>query len=204
MVYFWRFAKKNRRIISITYFIVLYILILCMISSIKNPQLKTVTKYLAGPNEFAALVGDTKINEDSLFMHGEGDKVFGTEVNLSNIKGFNVSFNIDCPTEYAGVTIYIDLYNIEANYDSPQSEFAAELRAGSNIIEGMLNPGNKRPDKAILRIFATKKLDIVIKNVSVQQLTVIEAANIPLYIEFALAILLSLSLALFIIKYKIK
>lgn len=95
---------------------------------------------------------------------------YAASVSLIGVEGIGISFQIQCPEEYEGKTIIIDLYNLEANYDSIDQEEQLVLQTGQNKIQAQLSPGEYAPESAQLRIFTVETADYVIEDIKVFEL----------------------------------
>lgn len=78
---------------------------------------------------------------------------YQAELTLSGLDSIYFSFSVDCPAEYAGGTLIVDLYNYESGYDSPEQEYQLVLQEGDNEAAFSLRPGENAPEKALLRLF---------------------------------------------------
>lgn len=95
---------------------------------------------------------------------------FQTEVELTGVDGFGISFLIDCPLEYQGTHLAVDLYNEAAGYDEGSVEYMHMLSEGENKISCELVPGEGAPNTASLRIFTADVVNYNIRELRIDTL----------------------------------
>lgn len=174
--------KKKARLkwIIIVELIVFYFSLLNVISHARGPvpyQIDT-SQPVVKVEDFVPMVemGVDK-TETALPVYNtvEGNAVgYQAEFSLQNIEAINVQFQIECPPEQAGTTLFVDLYNFEASYDNPEQEQQIVLKEGLNQIQFDLNKGEQAPDTAYLRLFT---LNIV--GYQIDQLQIYEKMELP-------------------------
>ena len=96
------------------------------------------------------------------------------ELSLKGLKGVAVSFFVDCPTEYAGNEFYVDLYNYEANYDSPEQDYRFILAEGFQEVKFQLPVGKDAPENCQIRFFTNG-----VANYTLEDIEVYEAKELP-------------------------
>lgn len=89
------------------------------------------------------------------------------DVDLLALHGICVSFEIDCPVEYADGILCIDLCNGETGYDGPEQEYQLTLQAGQNTVDFVLDPGPDHPDTATLRFFTLDEAGYRLENLGI-------------------------------------
>lgn len=135
--------------------IVCYLAVLTLVSHARGPvKYRAATESpLLDVEDFVSFVG---AREDAILlvndMAGQAAGL-AAELPLEGLEGIRVAFQVDCPPEYAGGTLVVDLYNAEAGYDSAEQEFSLELEPGVNMVERTIDPGESAPGRAQLRIF---------------------------------------------------
>lgn len=91
------------------------------------------------------------------------------DVDLRSLHGICVSFGVDCPAEYAGGILCVDLCNGETGYDGPEQEFDLALLPGPNEADFILDPGPEHPDTATLRFFTVEPAGYQLENVGIYE-----------------------------------
>ncbi len=91
------------------------------------------------------------------------------DVDLRAMRGICVSFSVDCPAEYAGGVLFVDLCNGEAGYDYPEQEYQLTLLPGQNEADFILDPGPEHPDTAALRFFTLDTAGYRLENVGIYE-----------------------------------
>lgn len=91
---------------------------------------------------------------------------YQSELQLGQLQGIHISFSVNCPADYAGNLLYIDLYNYEAGYDFPEQEYEVILQ-GDQQISFELSPGEKAPDSCFLRFFTNGLADYNLEQIQV-------------------------------------
>lgn len=174
-----RERKRKRfrlKILLIFEAVVCYMALLNIVSHMRVPQ-----QY--GPATDAPLVGvsdfigfDGGGTEKGLLLENQtpGTAVgYQSELTLSGLDSIYLSFSVDCPAEYAGGLLTVDLYNYESNYDSMEQEYQISLKAGTNEVEFIFKPGEWAPEKAQLRIFTLDAADYEVRNFQAYQGTLL-------------------------------
>lgn len=146
----------------------------------------TMVSYIRGPEHYR-VVTDTPLlqTEDFLTFAGvpaEADGVLSLEnavqgeaagymarLRLSGLEQVQVSFQIECPAEFAGGLLSIDLYNFEADYDSLEQEHQLTVQEGNNEVTFWLAPGEDPPEEAFLRIFTLDPAGYRLEDIQVCQ-----------------------------------
>jgi len=164
-----------------------YILTLAVVSHIRGPdQYKEDARSIQWTAESFLCVDDTGLSGvKGNTLHVQNDVPgrnieFRTGVQLAEDTGFRISFLIDCPAEFAGDGIAVDLYNEEARFDWPYQVYIYTLSAGTNKISYDLFSGENAPDTAWLRIFTSSKSNYDIQNLRVCHLIQVEKVSVGL------------------------
>lgn len=87
--------------------------------------------------------------------------------NLGELECVTIQFQVECPAEFVGNTLIVDLYNYEPSYDNPEQEYHVVLQEGINNISIELLPGQTAPETGELRFFTVNTADYWIENVQV-------------------------------------
>lgn len=150
--------------------LVFYFCLLNLISHIKGPTPYYIdTSNIIVPSTNFQSFFDMSVSRTDDVLHllntTEGTAAgYQSKVRLENCDGIDVSFQIDCPEQYAGSTVVVDLYNAEAGFDSPNQEEPIILTVGQNEIEVILSLDETAPNQACLRIFTLEQADYDIVN----------------------------------------
>ena len=165
--------KISRKLIVGVLAIFLYFAVLTCISYQRASEEFRIDKnaqQLIGYQDFIVMNGNEgeRVEPDGLvFNSSDGSaKVFAARVNLAELRTISVQFTVDCPKEYAGTTLHVDLYDGEA-YDAPEQEFSVVLAPGVNQINEVLDKGENAPEEAWLRIFTLEPAGYSIHNLKV-------------------------------------
>lgn len=165
--------KKIKWIIWIEV-IVFYMSVLNIISHAKGPtpyRVNTENSLLSAsdmvPFSDMGMIGE-KENSLYIFNNEEGAAVgYQGELQLDQLDGVHISFVVNCPSEYVGSMLYIDLYNYEENYDFPEQEHQVTLQEGMNQVSFDLSPGEEPPKTCSLRFFTTSLADYTLEEIQI-------------------------------------
>ena len=169
----YRERKKQRfhlKILMIFEVIVCYMALLNIVSHARGPQnydILTDTP-LAVVSDFSSFDGGS--TEQGMLLENQtpGTAVgYQAELSLNELESIYISFSVDCPAEYAGGTLIVDLYDYESNYDSPEQEYHLTLQQGVNKAAFSLKPGENAPSNAMLRFFTTDPAKYQLKDINV-------------------------------------
>lgn len=169
--------QGNMKWLVIVELIVFYFSILNVISHAKGPvpyEIHTeeplIQQELFQP--FSDMGVSPTENSLPLVNTAEGTAAgYQAELDLQTLEAMNIQFQIDCPPEQAGTTLFVDLYNAEAGYDSPEQEQQITLQAGVNTLTLDLNPGEQAPEQGWLRLFTLNVVNYQIENLQVFEKT---------------------------------
>lgn len=151
--------------------IVCYMLILAVISYWRAPG-----QYRALPEEPLLAIADfvdfsgRPVNEDELHLQNNlSGNVAGYTawLDLREVNPLAVKFTVDCPAEYAGGVLHIDLWN--EGYDNDEQEYKLTLQAGLNEVEFFLDKGADAPESAQLRFFTVDLADYAVIDLQISQ-----------------------------------
>lgn len=166
--------QKSLKTIAIVSALVCYIAILNVISHARGPFQYEAEEDspLAEVGSFVSFSGEIAASDRLVFSNSaEGNAVgYLHDITLSGLERIQVSFTVDCPPQYAGTSIIIDLYNPIVGYDSPEQEEVIILQEGINEITAVLVPGENAPDEAQLRLFTGNITDVSAEYVEVYSL----------------------------------
>ena len=168
-------CKTSKRGVSLKILIIIELLICYM-------SILTVISYWRGPvqyralpeepllisTDFASFSDDKVVGAQSLRLQNDfaGNAVgYASLLNLIDLEQIAVSFSVDCPVQYAGNTLHIDLWNV--GYDRDEQEYTVALQGGLNQFDIFLNKGLEAPNEAMLRFFTLDLADYSIENIQV-------------------------------------
>jgi len=187
------YKKSTRRGLLIAEILFCYMLALAVISHVRGPEkYEEDTKNTRWTAESFLCVDDTGLSGvrgNTLHVQNDvpGRNIeFRTGVQLAENMGFQISFYIDCPADFAGDGIAVDLYSDESGYDWPYQIYIHTLSAGVNEVSCSLFPGEGAPDNAWLRIFTSSKADYDIQDLQVCRL--IQAEKVSVGLKAALGV----------------
>lgn len=152
-----RESQKRFKIIFGIELLAIYFSILSVISFVRaTEQCQKSKDPLLTYSDFFVVVGESEAtaSEDSLVFHSKDavDKVFSAGLSLQNLESIWVEFVVNCPEEYQGSVLHVDLW--ADGYDNSEQEFETILKVGKNKIAGVLHKGDHAPDEAQFRIFS--------------------------------------------------
>lgn len=160
----------NLKALMIVEIIISYMALLTVVSHIRAPQeyrVETESPILV-TSDFVSFFGEQAGDTLSYNNDTDGTAIgYVGELELTDLEQIFVSFRIACPSEYAGKTVYVDLYDYEGGYDSPEQEEVLTLQQGEYEVEFSLFPGENPPTSAQLRIFTVEAADYLIDNVTI-------------------------------------
>lgn len=168
---------KHKSAIIILTAILLYFSLLTYISYQRAPaqyRIDENTPSLAEYQDFIVMAGEegAYVGQDSLMFDSADSsaEVFAARLSLTDLQKISVQFSVDCPEEYAGTTLHVDLYDGEA-YDAPEQEFFVVLAPGVNQINEVLDKGENAPEEAWLRIFTLEPAKYAVDNLHIYAVT---------------------------------
>ena len=162
------------RAAAIVEIIACYMAILTAISYARGPEQwqKTEPPVLES-GAFTSFVGEAARENGPLPMvNGPDGQAVGyqAETDLGSGIPLQVALKIECPVEYAGNTLIVDLYNYEAGYDDPAQESQVTLQLGTNELVLTLDPGASPPRQALVRLFSLDPAGYQLDDVTVWQM----------------------------------
>lgn len=166
--------KKQRTLLKwiiVAEVIVCYMAVLTVVSYARGPKrygpaeepLLTETDF-SDINGLPAEAPFTFENQDQ----GEAEGCLA-DVDLRAVHGICVSFSANCPAEYAGGILFVDLCNGEIGYDYPEQEYQMTLQTGQNKADFVLDPGQEHPDTAKLRFFTLDAAGYRLENMRIYE-----------------------------------
>ena len=192
--------KKQRfylKILMIFEVIVCYMALLNIISHARGPQNYDILADtpLAVVSDFSSFDGGS--TEQGMLLENQtpGTAVgYQAELSLNELESIYISFSVDCPAEYAGGTLIVDLYDYESNYDSPEQEYHLTLQQGVNEAVFSLKPGENAPSNAMLRFFTTDPAKYQLDSLQIykeQSLPKVTNIMVTVAVVFLIAIVLT-------------
>ena len=169
-----RIAGKVRKVVIITEIIICYMAVLTVVSYARGPErYGPAEEPLLTELDFSDINGLPAELASAPFTfesQGQGEAVGClADVDLRAMHGICVSFSADCPAEYAGGILCVDLCNGETGYDYPEQEYQLTLQAGQNEADFVLDPGQEHPDMAKLRFFTLDAAGYRLENVRIYE-----------------------------------
>lgn len=114
--------------------------------------------------------------------------VFQREIKIDGVDGVFVGFLIDCPQEYQGTHLAVDLYNEAAGYNEGGARYMHTLSQGKNEISCRLFVGENAPDTALIRIFTADLANYDIQELQIYTLHKTEKVGAGMWIALLLAV----------------
>lgn len=142
--------------IIITETIICYLACLAVVSYIQGPVRYRVVTEAPIPESFTTFAGVPAETGGVFFFENvvPGEVVgYMTTLRLSGLDRIQISFQVECPAEFAGGILFIDLYNLEAGYDNPEQDYHLTVQEGHSEVAFAMAPGENPPEYAYLRIF---------------------------------------------------
>lgn len=118
-------------------------------------------------NDFSVLFGkNSHVSEAELvFSDQEDGTMFYTILPATDMEEITVRFTLNCPENYAGTMLFVDLYGNE--YDFPEQEFMVILNQGINeVCESIPITGNI-PDELQMRLYTLGPAEYSLVDLSV-------------------------------------
>ena len=147
--------------------------VLTAVSYARGPaRYETAKRPLLATEDFISFAGQpAKPGGEFLLENGTAGTAVGYQagLDLAALDGVLISFQTECPAEYAGGTLFVDLYNGEAGYDSPEQEFVLTVQAGHNEASFVLEPGPDHPDTVLLRFFTLGRAGYALEDVQIYE-----------------------------------
>ena len=158
--------------------VVCYIAILTVISYLRGPARYQVVREapLLGITDFTSFDGaSTNAKQGLVFKKGNEDGAIGYNANLrlSGLSGVHVAFSLNCPKEYAGNILHIDLQESSVGYDNDEQEIFLTLEEGMNQIKFTLDPGDSPPENVLLRFFTLEPANYTVQDLQIYPETIL-------------------------------
>ena len=184
------------RAAAIVEVIVCYMAVLTVISYARGPEhWRPAEPPVLESGAFTSFAGEPAGENGPLPMeNGPDGQAVGYEAEADLIGGaaLQVSLKVECPAEYAGNTLIVDLYNDQAGYDDPAQESWITLQAGTNQLDLSLDPGASPPERALVRLFTLDSAGYQLEDVTVRQME--RTPKVPGSVWIGLALCLALPL----------
>ena len=167
--------RKNIKWLIVVEAIVFYFAGLNVISYARGPERYVSSddnNLLLQMEDFLPLSAEEEktVNDMMLINDTQGTAVgYTAGLQLTNLDKIIVSFRIDCPTEFAGGTIFVDLCNGGLGYDNPEQECSIRLESGENDIQCYINKGANAPSEAQFRIFTLDKANYLVEELKIEK-----------------------------------
>lgn len=165
-------SKVQWKTILIAEIIISYMALLTVVSHICAPQAyraETEAPILM-TSDFVSFSGESAERE-LLFRNDTSGSAVGYQsaLKLTEAERIAVTLKINCPEEYSGCKLYVDLYESESGYDDPEQEAVLTTEAGEQEAELILYAGEQHPENAWLRIFTTDKSEFSVEKIVVSE-----------------------------------
>lgn len=154
--------------------IVCYMAVLTLVSHARGPEkYRAATDApLLAADSFTSFAGEPA-GEDGLRLANStaGQAVgFAAELPLESRERIQAAFLVDCPPEFAGSILHVDLYEPDAGYDNDEQEATLVMQPGRNAVSLTLWTGENAPESAQLRFFTGDIVDYRLEQVSIYEL----------------------------------
>lgn len=151
-----------------------YMAVLTIVSYARGPQkYEMITDFpMISIGDFISFNGETAPGDGLQIVNEMPGAVVGYSA-WTALDGFDkmqISFQVDCPPEYAGNVLYVDLYEQKTEYDNAEQQISVILHEGTNKVDFFLEPGEEHPSSAELRIFTLDSADYTIGDISLLML----------------------------------
>ena len=166
----WLRKRSLLKCILIVEMIGCYMAVLTMVRYWRGPvQYQAITDLpLLKTSDFIADNGEVKGTSEVLLMQNNqaGNAVsYYAYLSLRELESIYVQFVVDCPAEYAGNVLHVDL--LGDNYDNDEQEYQLTLDAGINEAALFLDPGENPPEDVMLRFFTLDMAEYAVENLQV-------------------------------------
>ena len=151
--------------------IVCYMAVLTLVSHARGPEkYRAATDApLLAADSFTSFTGEPA-GEDGLRLANStaGQAVgFAAELPLESRERIQAAFLVDCPPEFAGSILHVDLYEPDAGYDNDEQEATLVMQPGLNAVSLTLWTGENAPESSQLRFFTLDLADCGIYDLSI-------------------------------------
>lgn len=187
--------KVNLKWLVIVELMVFYFALLNVISHARGPvpyRIDTSQQVVQTENFMPMVEMGVDATETALPIYNtvEGAVAgYQSELQLEEVNGIYISFSVNCPADYAGKLLYIDLYNHEAGYDFPEQEYQVVLQEGEQEISFSLSPGERAPESCYLRFFTTAQADYILEHVQVNPIVQLPKVTISMIAVVGISLL---------------
>lgn len=186
---------RNRRPLSgavwkgiiIAEIIICYLAFLTVVSYIRGPErYRTVTDTpLLRSEEFISFAGAPAGTGGGLRLENTASGAavgYMARLRLTGLEQIYISFQMECPAEFAGGTLVIDLYNSEAEYDNPEQEYRLTIQEGHSEVECQLTPGESPPEEAFLRVFTLDHAGYQLEEIRICRMELLPRVPVGLWV----------------------
>ena len=181
--------------------IVCYMALMTVVSHIRGPQRYEVISDmpLLDASDFTAFDGASAEKALKLSNQAPGTAVgYLAQLPLIGLERIHISFEVDCPAEYSGGMLILDLYNYESGYDSEEQEYRLTLQEGLNEVSVSLEPGEAAPEQAQFRVFTLDAAGYEVRNLQVcQETSLPKVTPFMLGVVFGCFVVLGLTMVVF-------
>lgn len=161
-----------------------YFAVLNVISHMRAPAVyERVEEPLIQTEEFSPYFQMGVVTDSTLpLVNQEEGVVAGYEKDISSegLDQLRIQCHIDCPEQYLGAAIFIDLYQ-QNGYDDPQREQVINLESGPNDIDVCLEVGDNPPEIIFVRLFTPSVIDVEIENLQVFEMVKTSCVHPAMY-----------------------
>lgn len=126
------------------------------------------------------------------------------ELTLKDLQCLSIQFHVNCPSQFVGNTLIVDLYNYELNYDNPEQEHHIVLQEGLNNISIELLPGDTAPNTGELRIFTVNPAEYKIEGLKVYEKVAMPKVTAPMIVAVLVFGLLWIGTVIFVLLHSHK
>lgn len=165
---------KNRKALKwliIVEAIVCYMVFLAVVSYLRGPVRYQISDEipLLEPQNFTTFAGDPVTAESITLKNFEPGVPVGcqAQISLQELRRLHISFSLNCPAEYSGGTLFVDLYEPNSAYDNPEQEASFILAEGENFADFSIDTGESAPANAYLRFFTLDPADYTVQNLEI-------------------------------------
>jgi len=163
----WLWVKR----LLIVEIIVCYMATLVVVSYLRGPErYQTITDVPMITTKDLISVSGEKSEDNDLSIYNTDTGVlseYRADISLKGLDQIRVSFSVDCSAKCSGSTLFVDLYEPEAEYDYDEQQVAIMLEEGKNPADFSLNLGKNHPEHAFFRLFMTGPTECVVRGLEV-------------------------------------
>lgn len=189
---------KHKKGVAVVLVLCIYFALLSLVSFARAPvQYQSTSEQLLTYSDLSVSIGENEAFVSDAFLafnsRNSGAKAFSAWISLLGVENIWVEFTVDCPEEYQGSILHVDL--CADGYDNPEQEFEVALVPGENRIAGVLHKGDHAPEKAQFRVFTLDPGVYIIEDLFVCNAIKSNRMMAGVIVVTALFIILSVSVA---------